>query len=391
MRTPSNRGKILFDQKRYDLALREFTSELTGHKTDPALHAMISLCHMNLGKFQPARLAAEAAISCDPQSSSGYYALAWCFYNDKRLSAYRPGEIPRYINRANAPSHRLKKAAATIDQALQISPTNIHALMLKSLIACDSWNPRLALETANQALAIDPTFAPCLRLRALALQAQGRVDDAHSAASSALAQQPENAASHYTMGLTELLKGRTRAATQHFLEALRLDPMLTPPREALLRAKRGQFLFYRPLFWLITRSRIPHGKPIGKLFNIPVVIGLSTFLQQPDVYTHLSPRILPIILLLFPTSLHSLANYLLLFDPVISGMLSARERATFLYSFTVLFALFAYAAIAALSWNLRWIASPPLLACFLCFCAIPSLAATLSRPRQSLIPTADLD
>ena len=95
--------------------------------------------------------------------------------------------------------------------------------------------------------------------------------------------------------------------------------------------------------------------------------------------------------LLLPTSLHCLANYLLLFDPVLSGMLSTRERITFLFSSSAHVALFAYAAIAALSWNLRWIASPPPLACFLCLCLLPSLAATLSRPRQSITPTADLD
>lgn len=81
-----------------------------------------------------------------------------------------------------------------------------------------------AVSAADKALSLDPESEAARGLRAVALAMSGRGAGWQEAADGTLAVAPDSALAHAFSGHAHLVRGGEREATEHFREALRLDP-----------------------------------------------------------------------------------------------------------------------------------------------------------------------
>ncbi len=197
------RGALLAEQGRYELAEREYRRALGDDPDDALTHALLALALADQGgRDEEALSEARAAVALEPDLSFAHYAEA---------------RVHLEADRADA----AERAAAT---AVRIDPDHPRGYMALSAAhgARRRWQDALA--AADMGLALRPTHAPLLNLRAQALVQLGRRDEAASTLRGALADDPENAGTHANQGWALLHAGDRSGALGHFRESLRLDP-----------------------------------------------------------------------------------------------------------------------------------------------------------------------
>lgn len=232
MSASRGRGLLLMQQGRLDQAAEEFRRALGEDPQDASAHGFLALCLCDLERFDDAEAAAEEAVRHGPDSDLGHYALGTIHLNRNRFDD-------------------AQRAAA---EAIRIDPEDAHnrALLARVLFAQRRWADARA--AAEQGLALDPTDVQCLNLRAMALQQLGLRDDARQVIEAALAHDPENEATHTNAGWAALHDGDTRAALDHFREALRIDPTMDHAREGIVEALKARNLLYalmlKYFFWM---------------------------------------------------------------------------------------------------------------------------------------------
>ena len=104
------RGNILYHQRRYVEAEKEYFKILAEDPNNPFAFAMLAQCYIESNNKKDALTFAEKAVQFAPDSATIYYVLARCqFYNQL---------IP--------------EALVTINSGLQLDPTNSDFFLLKS-------------------------------------------------------------------------------------------------------------------------------------------------------------------------------------------------------------------------------------------------------------------
>ncbi|MGE0534587.1 MAG: tetratricopeptide repeat protein [Pirellulales bacterium] len=217
-----DRARLLYLAERYRPAIDELSQELIEQPDCPWTHAALSNCLSMLGDHDGARLAAETAVENGPELDFAYAALAWAHHR----------------------AHETDAARRAIDEALRLDPDSPDHLYLFALIEL----PRdlaAALAATERALALDPEHLNVWSTRALALHAAGRHDAARDAATQGLSNAPNDAKLHRTLGWALLAEKQYTDAEERFAEALRLNPHSVSTRSGLIRARRGQFAWYR--------------------------------------------------------------------------------------------------------------------------------------------------
>lgn len=265
------RGALLFEQRRFELAIEEFQGELGEDPDSARANAMLALCHVELERFEPATSHAKAAVAAAPDWPFAHYALA----------------------RVYSQRNRDEQALAAIDEALRLDPADAdyHGFRAGVLLQREAWQEGLA--SAERGLASDPDHVACLNLRAMALGRLGRKRQRGEALDSALAADPGNATTHANRGWMLLEGGRVDEALESFGEALRLDPENTWAREGIVSALKAQNPIYRGLlayfFWMTRLSpRARWGVILGACFGQRLLSGLAA--REPSW----APWILPI-------------------------------------------------------------------------------------------------
>jgi Flp pilus assembly protein TadD len=363
------RGELLFMRKRYEQALQEFLAILTLNSKNCEAMAMVSFCHAHLRRFPSARQAAHDAIAIDPLNAEGYYALAWLLHIDYQFASACPGEVTMRDSRLDKTHKRLRLAGSACAQALEIAPRDARLLLLNSVICHNRLKFADALQAANDALAIAPTSADVQRLRARILALLGDATAAREAMARAFLLEPNNAQSHAAAGWISLSAYDLPAAREHFLEALRLDPLPPDARKGLLLALRATFWFYRPFL----RVTMPLQKYLGTAIVGPMVIlyvgvtlfllyyGLGLFECDPfdlyfDGFTFVPPHHpaalviggSAITVFLALAAAWSIGNFLLLFHPIGRAILTRPQIIAstlvtgLIFSVVICTAVFAY-------------------------------------------------
>jgi tetratricopeptide (TPR) repeat protein len=220
------RGRLLYDQKRYAMAADEFRKELSATPNSGVALGMLALSLMNLGKDEEALEAAKAAVAADPRNGFCHYVLSCVIIGRptmwRRARSFRLFDvsIPRmkYIR-------RLLKAVAPAMEAIRLNPFNADFLALMSAIEFDLQHYRVALDWADRGLAANPRHIRSANLRAKALSALRRFAEARSTLDNALNLDPNNAATHATTGWMMLKQGKNKDAARHFTESLRVNPL----------------------------------------------------------------------------------------------------------------------------------------------------------------------
>jgi tetratricopeptide (TPR) repeat protein len=270
------RGLLLLQQGRFDLADREFRQQLTEDPEDPLAHAFLSLCLTRARKQDEALREADEAVRCGP-------TLAFCHY--VKGSALQGKD-------------RLAEAQTAANQAIQLDPTDADYPALLASIAMERRDWTAALEAANRGLALDAEHVACLNLRAMALVQMGRKAEAAETLGSALADDPENALTHTNQGWALLHQGEHVKALEHFREALRIDPDMEWARAGIVEALKARFLIYRVMLgfflWMGRQTVI-----VQWVVILGIVFGQQILDQLSKMNPALQPFFVPIIALSF--------------------------------------------------------------------------------------------
>jgi tetratricopeptide (TPR) repeat protein len=221
-----DRAEILIQQSRFELAEEQLRLALAQNSNDARAYALLSLCLLERDRHDDATAEARRAIEADPNAPLGYYALAMIEHRRDNHAA----------------------AHETIQQAIRLEPWNSHFFGLLAAIEASRYRWQAALDAANQGLEFDPEDVQCNNLRAIALVRLGRKDEAGATVAATLAREPENALTHANMGWTLLHQREPRRATEHFREALRIDPNLEWARLGMIEALKARHFVYR---WLL--------------------------------------------------------------------------------------------------------------------------------------------
>jgi tetratricopeptide (TPR) repeat protein len=231
------RGWLLAQQGRAELAEREYRLALAEDPHDADTHALLALV---LAGQEPRRAEALAeareAVGLAPDEPFPHYAEAV----------------------VHIQAERWEDAQRAAEQAIRIDPDDPghYAVLAAAHLGRRRW--RDALDAADDALAIDPTHTGAANLRASALVHLGRKDEAGAALQGALARDPENSYTHANQGWALLHRGDRKAALGHFRESLRLDPESEWAREGLVEAlKAGNPLYAGMLRYFLWMNRLP--------------------------------------------------------------------------------------------------------------------------------------
>ncbi len=276
MSTAFDRGIVLLQQGRYDLADREFRRELSEDPDNPMVHAWLALCLSQRDEDKEALREADEAVRTGPD-------LAFCHYvRGVALNAL----------------DRQAEAEAAALEAIRLDPDDADYPGLLASIAMGRRRWSEALAAAERGLALDPEHAGCMNLRAMALVQLGRKAEAAAALGSALADDPENAVTHANQGWALLHRGEHVKALDHFRESLRLDPDLEWARAGMIEALKARFAIYRVMLafflWMGRQSRVAQWVVIlGFIFGRKILADLQ------ERYPGLAPFITPILALSF--------------------------------------------------------------------------------------------
>ena len=220
------RGSLLLQQHRYDLAEQEFRQGLADDPQNAFGHAVLSICLRELDRQAEGIQEAQSAIHLDPDQSLAHYALALNLLDQKKHAA----------------------SLAACRQAIQLDPYDADLYAAEAAIQLTSEHYRDGLAAADRGLACDPKHTQCLNLRAMALRNLGRSNESQIASGQVLAAAPENALAHTVHAWNFLEQGRVPEALNHFAEALRLDPNNEYARRGMVEALKARYRVYRWFF-----------------------------------------------------------------------------------------------------------------------------------------------
>ena len=224
-----------------DRAEQEYRRALLEEPENSSIHAMLSLCLIELDRAKEATEEAKLAINLGPEEPLGHFALA-----------------ASYVRRGRAEEARQANA-----EARRLDPDDPDMWMIEAQIELLLRQWTKASDAAKKGLALDPDHAECTNLLAAALAQQGAGEISIEASKLALAQNPEDATSHYVAGFIHLQHGDLQQAGDHFRESLRLDPNSDEARSGLVSVLKAQNFFFRQAMrfsmWLLRQSGLAIG------------------------------------------------------------------------------------------------------------------------------------
>lgn len=267
------RGILLLQQRRPDLALETFRRALAEDPQDGHAHAWLALCLAARGDLPGAEGAAREAVVLAPEEPVCHFALGRVL-----LDAGRPGE---------------GEAAAREAIRLDAGHDAYRSLLAEALLRQGRWAEALA--AAGEALAIDPEDETALNLRSVALRQLGRLAEAGEGLEEALARDPESASTHANLGWSRLHEGRPREAIAAFREALRLDPALEFAREGLVEALKAKNPVYRMILrYFLWMSRLSQGARWGVILGLYLLFRLLGSVARSNPAAE--PYVLPLLI-----------------------------------------------------------------------------------------------
>jgi tetratricopeptide (TPR) repeat protein len=270
------RGILLYNQGRYDLALDQFRQELAESPENALAHAFLALCMANSKQNDEALREADVAIGLDPGQPFCHFVRGRVLCDQSRYS----------------------EAEAAAQAAIQLDPGDADYLGLLASIELGRRRWSQALEAADRGLALDPENLQCINLRALALVQLGRKAEAERTLGSALAQDPDNALTHANQGWALLHQGDHERALEHFREALRLDPELEWARSGIVEALKARHLLYRTMLrFFLWMSR--KGTAARWVVLLGFVFGRRALADLARAKPALAPFVVPILVLSF--------------------------------------------------------------------------------------------
>ncbi|MCI0651829.1 MAG: tetratricopeptide repeat protein [Planctomycetes bacterium] len=265
------RGILLYQQSRHDLAEAELRQALAGDPHDSYPHALLALCLAERKDLKEATKEAQRAIQLAPDFDYAHFAHA------------------RVLCRRNM----FPEARAAIEEALRLDPEDADYYSLLAGIHLEERHWQDALNAAEQGLKFDAEHVSCTNLRAVALVKLGRKSEAGATIGAALARNPESAPTHANQGWTLLESGDEQKALEHFREAMRLDPESKWARAGIVEALKARSIIYalmlKYFLWISKLSRQAQwGIVLGAFFGNRLLTSIAE--SNPA----LAPWVLPL-------------------------------------------------------------------------------------------------
>ena len=269
-----DRGLMLYQQNRYELAEAEFRQVLADDPEDTYAHTFLGLCLLERKEYRAATEHVERAIHLAPDMGIAHWAHSRILLERNYVDA----------------------ALRAIQEAIRLEPENADYHAQESAIYLEKSKWQDALNAAEQGLQIDPEHISCTNLRAMAMVKLGRREAAGQTIGAALARNPEDAITHANQGWTLLHDGNPNKAMEHFREALRLDPNNEWARQGIVEALKARYFIYSIMLkWFLWMSRLPPNVQwlviIGGWFGARFLSGMAK--TNPS----LAPVIYPILIL----------------------------------------------------------------------------------------------
>ena len=266
------RGKILLQQNRVELAKAEFQKELTSNPQSAYAMGLLALCYSKEKENNKAIQLVEQAIGLDPNDIYLFYLQANIYLHANQIA-------------------KAKKAA---DEGLLLNPNTPALFYVKGTIALleDNWEE--ALKQAEQGLEIDPEDVDLVNLRARSLIQLNRRPEANATLDYALHKSPENPLAHTNKGWVAIENDNFDKAVLHFKEALRLDPTFEFAKTGLKEAIKSKNILYRYVlkFFLWTSKMTDKAR---WQFIIGAYVIYYIFIQLAENYASLAPFLYPFI------------------------------------------------------------------------------------------------
>ena len=276
------RGKILLQQGRIDMAKKELRLELSQNPNNAYGMGLLALCHSRSKENQEAVQLIETAIGLEPNNT-------YLFYLQSHI----------YLQ-----ANRIEDAKAAANNGLLLSPNEPSLFQVKGAIALIQDNWEEALSYAEKGLELDPENVDLVNLRARALIQLNRRQEASSTLDYALHKSPEDPLAHTNKGWVAIENDNYDEAVTHFREALRLSPTFNFAQTGLKEAIKGKNIFYRQIlkFFLWTNKMTNQGRwqlLIGAFIIYQIIVRLAE--SYPSIAPLLYPFIIGYVVFAFST------------------------------------------------------------------------------------------
>lgn len=244
------RAELLLDQGRHKDAEASIKEALQHEPNNDYALALLGRCYLNSERYKEGITIVQQAIAINPDEDFYFYLLGFGYY-----------QLNEYII-----------AQEQLRRAIELNPYHAGYYGMLAHVLLQEKEFELALDKANEGLAIDAEDITCLNARSTALNKLKRTADAIATMQDALAQDPDNAVTHATVGWNFLEKGKHKDAERHFLEALRISPNYGSAKMGLKESLKSKIPPYR---WLLQYSFWVQNS--GKKFSqyLPIILYIA--------------------------------------------------------------------------------------------------------------------
>ena len=332
------RGILLYQQSRHDLAETELRQALAADPHDAYAHALLALCLAHRENYQEATDEARQAVRLAPDFPFVHFAHASVLYDRNRFS----------------------EALTAVNEAIRLEPEDANQYALLANIHLQECRWPSALAAAERGLQLDPQHVGCTNLRAIAMVRLGRKAEAGRTIDAALSKNPDNSLTHANQGWTLLERGEPKKAAEHFREALRLNPQNEWARQGIVEALKARHFIYalmlKYFLWMGKFSRRGQwGIVLAGYFGIRILGVVAQ--NNPELAPWILPlRILYIVFALMTWLAHPFFNLLLRLNPFGRLVLSREQTAASnWFGLCLLLALAGLAACAIKGFAAPWI------------------------------------
>ncbi|WP_395750271.1 tetratricopeptide repeat protein [Prosthecobacter sp.] len=224
------RGRLLQSQHRLQDAIACYKQalEIDAHHT--ASYLMLALCWMNEDDTAPQSVdAARRGVALEPENSFARSVLA----------------LALNANARDGQTAAIKAALEQAEAAVNLNPDSdfSHAVLARLHLRLRDY-PK-AEDAARAALSLDTENTMAAEVLSAALLLQRKDGDNQELTRYQLQRNAEDDSAHTSAGWMALMQGDHKKGNEHFLEALRLNPMNESARMGLIESFRARSWPYR--------------------------------------------------------------------------------------------------------------------------------------------------
>lgn len=224
------RGRLLQSQHRTQdaIACYQQALELDAHHTPSFV--MLALCWMDDDETAPKSVdAAKRAVALEPENAFARSVLA----------------LALNANAKDGQTGAIKEALKQAEEAVGIDPDSdfSHAVLSRLYLRLRDFPQAEA--SARAALSLDTENTMAAEVLSAALLLQKKDGDNKDLIRYQLERNADDDSAHTSAGWMAVMEGDHKKANEHFLEALRLNPMNENARMGLIESFRARSWFYR--------------------------------------------------------------------------------------------------------------------------------------------------